>query len=295
MNAVVARVERKNSRRIKTYTQTWKAYSDSIDDDESVMSNYTGWPLDGQIHPSEVESPTPARVKTTSISREEEAIKEGGIPLWVWTNQVEFSNDAENSGVSPIYPDTLAKVGYGFDRMERVVEKDREDKPVVNTAKDPYDPPLTVEFPIPVKTINVNLSTSDFTPAMLTTYFMAINSDTYDGWAAGQVMVQDISATQEIWTDEEGNNVPYWSVTIKLAYNAFGWQPEILSRGYRQLNDEGNPEAIAPDGLQLTSPAILDEDGHAVYGDAVETDAHYTKYIIYNEVSLSGLNYATAA
>lgn len=283
------RVERPGSglKRVRTYTQNWVVHSDSAEDTEPAILSVDGMPRIADEHPYD----PGAFVKAKEANRRSEALldEDGETKVWVWDVVVEYSSDA-SSTTSPIYPETPAKISYGFDRLMLPVTKDRDDKAVVNTASDPFSPPLMVEFPIPVKTIVVNLADGDFAPSMLLDYFMAISNDTVEGFAAKCTQVQDIQASSEVWTDEDGVDHPYWQVTIKLAFNAFGWQPELLSQGYREINGDGDKKPILIDGQPTQSPLPLDEDGAALTGTDV-TAAKFIKFKIYNEVALAALNY----
>lgn len=273
------------SKRVRNYTELWTIISDSDDDEQLQILTHSELPDIDESHITDDFS----FCKSKSAVRNDDAIKiDGGGRGWKWVITCEYSSDF-TPYTSPLYPDTPAVIGYSFDRKEVPVYKDRDGAAIVNTAKDPYSPPVVVEFPIPVKTIQVNLAEGDFSASTLLMYFMAINSGAYDGFGAKQAMIQDIQAQQTSYTDDDDEVITYWAVTIKIAFNAFGWQPEIMSQGYRQIVS-GTKKEILIEGKPVTTPLPLNNAGAAVTGTDVSTAAFKT-YKIFNEISFGSLVY----
>jgi hypothetical protein len=284
-----------SSKVIRTPSITYIAHSDSREDEYHHVLADARIPLRGSVFPGMTGLGAPV-CKSREAVRSAASIREeaGGPEVWQWTVTLEYSNEGGAPAASPLHPDTPAKRAFTFEKMQVPVYKDRDGKPIVNTVGDPMNPPLVVEYMIPIETITVNLSTTAFTSGMLLTYFMAVNSDTFHGWAAGKVRVDDISATEASYEDNDGNVIPYWVVTIKLAYNDFGWQPELLNQGLRSRFVADGPigPTLDNDMKEVTVQTPLTEAGLPLFGAAATPEAcHWIKFTIYNEISLSGLDY----
>lgn len=291
---------RKGAKLTRTYERAYLVTCDSKEDCEVDIWNSELTPGFGASFAKDVA----AVLKTFNVSRNPDPIEpDNGTSneaWWQWVLKASWTTDKDDANDKPTYPDTPAKISYSWDKKEVPLVYDRENVPVLNTAKDPYDPPVMIEFPIPVKTITVNLPASMYSASWQNQYFMAINSEAYDGWGEKQVMVQDITAAQEYYTDDNDNDVMYWVVTIKLAFNALGWQPRILSTGYRELVDdtsEGAEEGakkkivITIEGKEASRPVPLDEDGKKLLGADVAENAHFDDYKAYNEVPFNDFNF----
>lgn len=273
----------KKNKRIRTYREEFWIYASQSDDEVAVLFGVDQGI--GDFHPSD----EGAWVIDKEVTREKEGIRHKGVDCYRWLLRVEYSNDSDKTGSgNPLMEP--AKIGYGFQKVELPVYMDIEEEPIVNKAKDPFDPPLTADYPFPIKTIQINLDGSTFNPSWMLDYASAVNSGSYDGWEAGQVIVDDISASPESFEDEEGNTVEYYSVTIKLLYNPFGWQPHVMSVGYRELDDDDNKVVITINGRELSTPLPLDSAGKAIKGDDIST-AYFHDFKIYREVSFSIFNF----
>lgn len=297
--------ELKEQKSIRNYTCSYQIralVSDSIVDirrDILVPQKGEGYPGDEAC-----------KLRKRSFTRGSEplasSVGDPSEPEIIWSLKCEYTNDKNkvNPNDSPLYPDTPAKISWAWEKKEIPIDKDRDDKPIRNSAGDPYDPAFKVEFPLPVKTITVNVGEDEFDAEWAQDWMMAINSDTYDGAEEERALVMDITATQEEYTegeDEEEETIRYWALTIKIGFNFVSWQPELLSQGYRELVDDpdspGNKllQPITVAGRDVTNPIPLNEDGEALIGPtelgAEGENAHFTEYNVYHKKSFAALEF----
>jgi hypothetical protein len=176
----------------------------------------------------------------------------------------------------------------GFSPYERIVDRDQDGNAVVNTAGDPFDPPVTMEDPRPVLTIARNEPAIDW--SLVYRYRNAVNSDSFWGADPGQVKVSRISP-RRVWDQYLSANelTPggfYWAITYEFEFNPDGWHSKILSQGMRQLVG-GVQKPITIGGSAITSPALLDESGALL---AVGADPVFIEFTIYPELPYATFN-----
>lgn len=176
------------------------------------------------------------------------------------------------------------KVSWSFSRFERPVVLDQDGKPVLNSAGDPFDPPLTVPDSWPLLTIVRNERTFDSLLAY--NFNEAVNLDPFWGVDPGIVKVLDING--ELAKDQDIGW--YYVVTYQFEFNPDGWQPSVPDLGYRELDASGKPTDITVDGTPVGKPVRL--NGKGKYLDKADTTGP-TKYLdfrVFKEREFAGLN-----
>lgn len=185
----------------------------------------------------------------------------GEEPL-IWDVPVEYSNDP--TGVdNPL--NEPAEFSLSFAQFQRAADRDLDNKPFVNSAKQPFDPPIEIDDSRPVLLIIKNRAIATFDLSQCLTYQDAINTDTVYGfgpyvWKMAQISPRTI-------TVESG--FQYYQVTYELHGRRELWYPlKVLNQGYYQLVDsEGTKKRellLDKDSKQLTSPGLLKADGSAI-------------------------------
>lgn len=279
------RKERKSTKTVRSYSLTYLVKADSdAETAADVLACDSDFTL-GTPYPGD----SSAVLKSISASVSEN----GKSPLWEVT--ADFDNDSDRANTSPLYPDTPAQISIGCSKQEMPVYRDLDDKPCKNTASDLYsDPPILIDIPIPFRQINVNLSESDFEESLLQLYFNCVNSSTYSGWSRGQVLLADLTATREYYDDENDNRIFYWALSARLEFNSLGWQTKVLSSGYRELYDDmGDTKKrdIRINGVEVSAPIPLDEEGHALIGEDIDDDTFFIEFKTRNYRDLSWLEF----
>jgi hypothetical protein len=124
----------------------------------------------------------------------------------------------------------------------------------VNSAGDPFDPPIEVDDSRPVLQLKRNEPTFDYTLPLV--YKDAINADPFLGISPGSCKCQAINSVGPQFE----NGVLYWEVTYEFEIRLEGWNLQVLDRGYRYLNS-GALTPILINGLPCTTPRLLDGAG----------------------------------
>lgn len=104
-------------------------------------------------------------------------------------------------------------------------------KLIVNTAKDPLEGAQKEQAEWRVQ-INGNRAVFPYSLAM--NYVNTVNSDSWSGFPAGTLKVQGITGQREV---EQINNaeVPYWSVSVDIAYRSEGWALKLWDVGFNEV------------------------------------------------------------
>lgn len=172
--------------------------------------------------------------------------------------------------------------GAGLDGNEET------NKPVVNSAGDPYDPPVMIDEPRIVLRVTKNLER--FPREQLRTHVNHVNKDAWYGFPVGTVKLNGIAAPN--WQIENG--IFFWPCTYEFHVKYFGpvakqnWLYQILDAGMNEMRN-GKKVPILKDGLQVSSPWPL--DGSGVRLDDIYTNAtpfRYRWYKFYDSVNFSG-------
>ncbi len=276
--SVMSHDERRNGAKVSTYNRTYTVVSNDPNETSGTVKNAAvlfGSPI--------------AEDPYAYCYKREARIVNNGKKI-VWEVMCEWSSDdSQHGATSPIYPDMLAKVSGSWDQKEVPVSKDLDGNPIVNTAKELFDPPHSEPLPIPTRTIIVNLSSDYYSDDWDDAYFNAVNESTAYGKPAGTLLVQDMAFTPEEWTNEDGDTVFYRAYTIKIAYNKDGWQPRLLSQGYRDINGRHIREPNT--GKPVSSPVPLDDMGNGLFGTDVDNAAIVTP-TTKNEADFSDIIFA---
>lgn len=104
-------------------------------------------------------------------------------------------------------------------------------KLIVNTAGDPLE---GAEREQAEWRIQISGSRQNFPYAMAMNYVNTVNSDSWSGFPPRTVKCQGISGQREI-EQIDNVDVPYWSVSVDLAYRAEGWSLKLWDVGYNEI------------------------------------------------------------
>lgn len=177
--------------------------------------------------------------------------------------------------------DQEPEVEWSFASYERVADRALDDDneptiPIVNTALDPFDPPVELDDPRPVLTVTVNLAWEAFNPALAYSYRNAVNADEFFGVPAGYVKAMPPRA-RKVVHPEVGR---YWQVTYEFHFNPDGWVKFVLNQGTRQLNADGDgyESILTETGQPVSDPVPLDADGRALPPDGEPIWLPFTVY-----------------
>lgn len=166
---------------------------------------------------------------------------------------------------------------------------DADGKAIVNSAGDPYDPPVEIQLSRAVCSISKNVTGI---PSWILEYENAINSDAFaiDGLAVPQYAARLSGiALSEIKREKiaAGVEFQYRVFTCKLEFKRELWYPlKVLDYGYRRYdpNDTTKRIPIYEDGTSnsrpVTTPRLLDGFGGVLPNPSQET-AEFQRFNVY--------------
>ena len=178
------------------------------------------------------------------------------------------------------------EVSWSTAPFQKVAEKDTvTGKPVANSAKKPFDPPVQVDDLRPVYVCTRN--EGNFNRANILLYKDAVNTDaiTLDTLpiAPGQAKICSIQAQRQY-----DNNQIYHQVTYEIHVSQDGWKESLLDIGLMQL--DGTP-CVDRNGEPATEPCWLDGSGNQVPWANIKAGASpsYVTYNVYPQVPFTPL------
>lgn len=236
----------------RTYTRKYEVRTDSPYDDGLVVGGSPLLPRLGYPYIS-MRSVDPAAL-VASIDPEQSA---DDPTLWYVT--VKYDTQFEGTGQTgsdqqqpkdrPENPlNQPPSFKFGLEKTTRALVYDQNNKPIVNSAGFPFDPPLEEEISYLTMAITVNKAVwfADTAPR----YAPRVNKTKFLGFDKRMVKctgVEASSAMQSKWM--------YWQVTWNLVVNTEtwnfppddvgqGWDRRILDCGYFELNNDVPPKPV---------------------------------------------------
>lgn len=183
--------------------------------------------------------------------------------------------------------------------------------PIISSAMQVYDPPLTEEVSYPV--LRITRSERGYDGGTYDEYIDTINVDEFaiekpwylfsESFAPYTVMMNDISAALHFH-----NGFSYWRVMYELYIDPSGWDVELPDRdvvarampgdpngkGGTWSNDDfvagmpRNRQLLDPNGVPINRPVLLDGDGQPLENQL--DPPVYTKWRIYPVAFFANLN-----
>lgn len=252
---------------VTTFSDTWDVVvelEDGIDPREMIY--HSGQvPVRGDGHP---ELPAYACVGG--------AFSDGEGPVH-WKYVAEYSSNA--AAADPDDP-LLAPPTWRYygEPLEVEVDTDIDGNPLVNTAGEPYDPPITRRFRDRVLEYNVNIIAGTVDVDWLLDFTDHTNTDTFAGRAAGEALCDEITADLQRFGDA-GLNYYACKLIFKFRRNytdasapaRSAWCDRVLNRGYRRLDGTDIKTIVDANKMPLNRPSLLDAAGEV-------TDIPYFKF-----------------
>lgn len=204
--------------------------------------------------------------------------------------------DGEPKPANPLQE--AESIDYGGETWERIIDQDVDGNAIVNTAGDPFDPPLTVEDYRPTFTVTRNepvynpLSADPykgFNPAAEYDLRGTLNDDVFYGFPIGTVKF-GIPTARLLWSQDAPGTHYYWQVTRPYYVNPNGWGRVVLNAGRRKLVS-GNRKPIFIDGVPAADPVPLDVDGAPI---APGGTPYYKVFEVHPEADFTYWNFSGA-
>jgi len=183
---------------------------------------------------------------------------------------------ATQTPLSPLLQPPEVSVSFAGENVQ--TDTDTEGIPIMNSAGESFDPPITKDHSDMVIRYTRNERTFDMLVAA--DYKDAVNSDIFLGFAAGHVKcvmfdsVQMRAATLTYYRVNYEFRIRYDEVKTRdgdgnIQTRVFGWVKRIRDEGYRErtgeTNSDGSPkykDIKDEEGQKLSQPHLLDGSGN---------------------------------
>jgi len=152
------------------------------------------------------------------------------------------------------------EVEWGFATANEPINTDITGKPILNSADESPDPPITREISDLV--LRIRRNEAAFNPLQAAEYKDAINSDWFWGFAPDLVRCTQYNANIA-----RSGNFWYWQVKYEFQIRRIGWKLKIVDEGFREktgIDSEGKPiyKVIKDDEeISISQPQQLDGNG----------------------------------
>jgi len=261
----------------RSYTRAWTVVTSSRTDDAYTAGSASGLPVIGNTHPSD------ANAFCTQLA----VTQKSG---WrVWTVTATYSTERELNTNPTSDP---AVINWNSEQFQRPAVFDRNGNLIVNSAGDPFDPPLMMDDSRRVVMVQKNLAV---VPSWILDYQDAVNSDvfTIDGIsvAIGRAKMQAVT----VGPVERRSSTVFRTVNFTIHLQRDGWALEPLDAGFREfVTTDSVPEPELKNILNrgdqqpVAAPVPLDGEGKAL-DNPTPTNCVFLTYHVYKTRAFSSL------
>ena len=235
-----------NSRGVRTYTRAFRFETDSQTDDAWEVGSHPDSPRIGQaFRDAWCISVTPACTD----------------PWKGWTVTAEYSSALE---MNEDPTQDAMQIRVYTEQFQKPAVFDKDGNKIVNSAGDPFDPPLMMDDSRRVISLVRNVAAY---PSWVLTYQDAVNSDTFTvrgiTYAVGVGKVQSVSISDA----QVRNGYPFYTLEVLIHLQKNGWILQPLDVGFRELDYAGTSliNILNPgDNERPSAPVPLDGAGRAL-------------------------------
>jgi len=266
------------------YERKFQLRVDNVKDGPDAARLAPGVPRRGALYITDTERNLNARC----VSVVAQASPEGFYLREVVCRYSTGFGDPELHDENPI--ERPAKLTWGSVKEARVPQVDIYGDAYINSAEQPFEPPYEIQDSL--LTLHVEVNLSSFDELKIVEFENAVNETHFLGWEPGAVKCESITEKEE-WDQRDDGIGSYSAVTVTFVmkygpavqlkrYERVGdvanqlvegrvflkWQPEyLLDRGTRELVAGAQVE-IAPGGVPLSEPTMLDGTGRKLAAGA---------------------------
>lgn len=235
-----------NDKGSRSYTRLFKLSTSLKEESPYDVGSHISLPNIGALHPDDSDAFC-ERVSVDPTS-----------PWRGWMVTAQYS-DKRQLAEDPM--GDSVQIDWGSEQFQRPAEFDRDGNAVVNSAGDPYDPPLMMDDSRRVVNVETNLAV---VPAWILDYQDAVNSDLFyiDGItvAAGLAKMQSIT----VGPVKRRNGIIYRTVKFAIQLQRDGWAITHQDVGFRQIASGGRENIKNVGDNELPgAPVPLDGSGTA--------------------------------
>lgn len=261
-------------------TRVFRVLTDSAYDDTTVILAAGVLPLVGAA-----DTISPAlTVRGYQFRQMEESPK-----LWLvsvqYSSKLTGGGDPENpdNDVPPL--DRPVKITWSAQERQRVVERDVNGVPVLNSANDPFDDPLMADDQRLIATVTCNVLA---VPSWILSYRGSMNSDAIvvDGLPVPEECALFKFGSLSEPLTEQGQT--YRRFVYSLHLNEDTWWAVVVDRGWNELSPgaQGGKAPMTVDGQIPDAPLLL--NGNGLRQDAEITTGVPLLFQIYRSLPYGG-------
>lgn len=259
-----------NSRGVRTYTRAFKFRVDNQTDDAWEVGSHPDSPRIGQaFRDAWCISVTPACTD----------------PWKGWTVTAEYSSERE---MNEDPTQDAMQIRVYTEQFQKPAVFDKNGEKIVNSAGDPFDPPLMMDDSRRVISLVRNVAAY---PSWVLSYQDAVNSDSFTvrgiTYAAGVGKVQSVSISD----GQIRNGYQFYTLEVLIHLQKNGWILQPLDVGFRELDYAGTSliNILNPgDNERPAAPVPLDGSGRALANPST-TNNVLLSYSVYDTQPFSVL------
>lgn len=259
-----------NSRGVRTYTRAFKFRVDNQTDDAWEVGSHPDSPRIGQaFRDAWCISVTPACTD----------------PWKGWTVTAEYSSERE---MNEDPTQDAMQIRVYTEQFQKPAVFDKNGEKIVNSAGDPFDPPLMMDDSRRVISLVRNVAAY---PSWVLSYQDAVNSDSFTvrgiTYAAGVGKVQSVSISD----GQIRNGYQFYTLEVLIHLQKNGWILQPLDVGFRELDYAGTSliNILNPgDNERPSAPVPLDGAGRALANPST-TNNVLLSYSVYDTQPFSVL------
>lgn len=197
------------------------------------------------------------------------------------------------------------QINYFSITSEEAIEQDRTGKPIVTKNGEPIE---GITRPISDLGIRLQKNFASFDPATFYLYSDCVNSDTFLGFPPGTLRIASIQADEQFYTDENGNEIVYFSVQVEIHARkpyqvpaAQAWYKRVRHEGYYIRTTLVTPagvlfpavKALDREGMPVSKPVLLDSSGFQLQipTNALTVTADYLLFEVFEQISFASMGF----
>lgn len=244
-----------------TYTHDFEILTDN--DDDLQVEVYNGAIA---ITPSSITEQLPAMNTPYNVWNSGTTIKDGSSFLrdvklkrksdneqdrrnWIATLTWK-APDAGNAAPPEENPlDDPIKYSLEWANYTRLVDRDKDGNPIINSAGFGFDPPIEIDDARPVLVAIKNMDDLNDIIALAVEYKNAVNTDTFYDATYRKAKVESIVSGQI----QLRNDIAFYAVTFRIQFNDDLWDKHLVDRGRQCLVQEDFGTGYYPDVPRVQS------------------------------------------
>jgi hypothetical protein len=256
----------------RSYTRVFLLTTDSRSDGAFTVGSNVSLPVIGSAFPDDA----------NAVCKSIDVACVDGFTKWHVTCNYDDTYQVEST---PTNDET--RISWSSEIFQREAWKDKDGDGVLNSAGDPFNPPVMRDDARTVCRIVQNASS---VPTYVLTYPNCVNSTSFtiDGVsvAARYAKISNVGVSEE----RRRNGTVYREVTIEMHIRNETWDFEILDAGFREFDPADSTKRILitnDDGTDITEPACLDGSGAKV-ATPTPANAVFGTFRVYTELNYVG-------